>query len=414
MKSGQIMVDTIADAVADFAAGKPVIVMDDPGRENEGDLIMAAEHATPEWLGFLVRYGSGLICAPLTDARADALNLPTMVARNQDSFRTNYTVTVDAATGISTGISATDRARTLNLLADPRSTPQTFVRPGHIVPLRARAGGVLVRGGHTEASLDLCRLAGLTEAGVLVELVHDNGEMQRGPDCREFADRHGLKIITIGDLQTHLRSQGHPAVITEPNSLTVGAVAKLPTEFGEFTAHAFTAPGGIDHIALVRGDISGDAPVLTRVHSECLTGDAFGSTRCDCGPQLQSAMRAIAERGRGMVLYLRDHEGRGIGLAGKMAAYQLQDSGLDTVDANVHLGYPVDARSYRVAAEMLQHLEVSSVKLLTNNPDKVQALTDAGVVVARQSAAVSPGHENRRYIQTKIDRMGHMIPSLDH
>lgn len=411
MKTESIVVDSIDSAVADFKAGKPVIVMDDPSRENEGDLIMAAEHATPEWIGFLVRYGSGLICAPLTDARADALNLPTMVARNEDSLRTNYTVTIDAASGVSTGISATDRARTLNLLADPRSTPATFVRPGHIVPLRARAGGVLTRGGHTEATLDLCRLAGLTEAGVLVELVHDNGEMQRGPDCRAFADRHGLKIITIADLREHMTAHVvQEELVSSP--LQVGAVASLPTAFGTFDAHAFTAVNGVDHIALVRGDVTGELPVLTRVHSECLTGDAFGSLRCDCGPQLQGAMRAIAERGRGVVVYLRDHEGRGIGLAGKMAAYRLQEEGMDTVDANEHLGYPVDARSYGVAADILSHLGVQHVRLMTNNPAKVAGLEQAGVSVAtRSSAAVTPGVHNARYIQTKVDRMGH-VPAL--
>lgn len=415
-----VCVDTIESAVADFAAGKPVVILDDPGRENEGDIIMAAQHATPETIGMFVRYGSGLICAPMTDARADALDLPSMVVRNQDTLRTHYTVTCDAATGVSTGISATDRARTLNLLADATSTPETFVRPGHIVPLRARDGGVLVRGGHTEASIDMCRLAGVTEVGVLVELVHDDGEMLRGPECRAFADRHDLKLITIEALREHLRQQ--PSHDTAPShilpaygngissSLTIGAVANLPTKHGEFTAHAFTDGDGTDHIALVTGDVTGSRPPLVRVHSECLTGDAFGSAKCDCGPQLDASLRAIAERGRGMVIYLRGHEGRGIGLASKIAAYTLQDEGFDTVDANTHLGLPEDARTYDTAADILRALGVDTVRLLTNNPAKVDGLTSAGIVVAeRVPAIIEPTSRNANYLATKARRMGHML-----
>lgn len=398
--------DPIERAVADIAAGKPVVVLDAVDRENEGDLIMAAEHATPEWVGFFVRYGSGLICAPLTAERADFLALPEMVARNQDSLRTCYTVTVDAAKGTTTGISAADRSRTLQLLAALDATGEDFNRPGHVLPLRARPGGVLERPGHTEAAVDLCALAGGTPAGVIVELVHDDGSMRRGIECREFADAHGLALITVESLRAHLAER---MPLVRP-----GATSSLPTDAGTFTAQVFTTTAGVEHVLLTMGDVTGEDAVLTRVHSECLTGDALGSRRCDCGPQLQSSLRAIAERGCGAVAYLRDHEGRGVGLAAKIAAYALQDSGADTVEANQRLGLPVDARSYADAAAMLQHAGVQSVVLLTNNPAKMHGLEAAGMRVAgcRPSVvAVTP--ENYQYLKTKVERMGHSIPIVD-
>lgn len=398
--------DSLERAIADIAAGKPVVVLDAVDRENEGDLIMAAEHATPGWVGFFVRYGSGLICAPITNERADLLALPDMVERNQDSLRTCYTVTVDAAEGTTTGISAADRSRTLQMLAAPQASSTDFIRPGHVLPLRARPGGVLERPGHTEAAIDLCTLAGTSPAGVIVELVHDDGSMRRGTACREFADEHGLALITVEALTAYM-GQRAPLV-------TAGATSILPTEAGTFAAQVFTTTAGVEHVLLTMGDVTSGDPVLTRVHSECLTGDALGSRRCDCGPQLQGSLRAIAERGRGAVAYLRDHEGRGVGLAAKIAAYSLQDHGADTVEANQRLGLPVDARSYADAAAMLHHAGVTSVVLLTNNPAKVRGLEAAGLQIdgCRPSVvAVTP--ENYQYLKTKVERMGHSIPIVD-
>lgn len=415
--------DPVADAVADFKAGKPVVVLDAIDRENEGDLIMAAEHATKEWLAFFIRYTSGYLCAPMTAQRAIDLDLPLMVPRTQDSLRTAYTISVDAADKVSTGISAADRALTLTVLADPDRGPADLIRPGHILPLRALDGGVRVRPGHTEATVDLCQLADLQPVGVIGELVCDNGDMQRGPDCRAFADKHSLKLITIEDLVAYLEAnpdQALPAGIeatvkgAEPKpTVTIKRVAEasLPTEQGRFTAHSYTDGCGYDYIALTMGEIDSEERVLTRVHSECLTGDALRSVKCDCGPQLQSAMGAVAERGRGLVLYVRGHEGRGIGLPAKIAAYSLQDRGYDTVEANEHLGLPADARTYDAAVAVLDDLGITSVELLTNNPAKVEALQNAGLDVTRTPTLVARCSDNTKYLDIKETKMGHMIDS---
>ncbi|HZE41565.1 MAG TPA: bifunctional 3,4-dihydroxy-2-butanone-4-phosphate synthase/GTP cyclohydrolase II [Stackebrandtia sp.] len=400
-------VETVASAIADIAAGKPVIVVDDADRENEGDLIFAAEKATPELLAFMIRYTSGYICAPLTTADADRLGLPPQFHTNQDRRGTAYTVTVDARDTASTGISAADRCHTIHLLADPDTKPEDLTRPGHMVPLRAMDGGVLRRPGHTEAAIDLAVLAGLRPAGVLCELVNDDGTMKRLPDLREFADEHGLRLISIADLIAYRRH-------TE-QQVTRAADTKLPTAHGEFRAIGYRSEiDGGEHIALVRGEIGDGADVLVRVHSECLTGDAFGSLRCDCGPQLQAAMRAVAAEGRGVVLYMRGHEGRGIGLLHKLQAYQLQDGGRDTVDANLDLGLPADARDYGTGAQILADLGVTSMRLLTNNPAKRAGIEGFGLTVNGRvplPGAVRP--ENLAYLRTKRDRMGHLLENLE-
>ncbi|ROO59651.1 3,4-dihydroxy 2-butanone 4-phosphate synthase/GTP cyclohydrolase II [Micromonospora sp. Llam0] len=398
---------TVEQALDDLAAGRAVVVVDDADRENEGDLIFAAEHATAELVAFMVRYTSGYICAPLPEAECDRLDLPPMYHTNQDRRGTAYTVTVDAREGVSTGISAADRAHTLRLLADPAAGPADLSRPGHIVPLRARAGGVLQRPGHTEAAVDLARLAGLHPAGVLCELVNDDGTMMRLPDLEKFSADHGLTLITIADLIAHRRR-------TETHVERV-AQARLPMPYGVFRAVGYrVAHDPAEHIALVHGDLDDGRDVLVRVHSECLTGDVFGSLRCDCGPQLDAALARVAAEGRGVVLYLRGHEGRGIGLAHKLRAYQLQDQGRDTVDANLELGLPADARDYGTGAQILHDLGVRSIRLLTNNPDKVSGLTGYGLnVVGREPLTVHPHPENVRYLRTKRDRMGHLLDDLD-
>ncbi len=399
--------DTIARAISDISAGKPVIVVDDEDRENEGDLIFAAEKATPELLAFTVRYTSGYICAPLAAADADRLGLPPAHHTNRDPRGTAYTVSVDARFGVTTGISAADRARTIRLLADPETKPEDLSRPGHMVPLRAREGGVLVRPGHTEASIDLATLAGLRPAGVLCELVNDDGTMMRLPQLKEFAATHELALISIADLVAYRRR----------NQKQVERVAttQLPTAHGRFTAHGYTAPlDAAEHIALVRGDIGDGNDVLVRVHSECLTGDALGSLRCDCGPQLQASMAAVAAQGRGVVLYMRGHEGRGIGLVHKLRAYQLQDDGRDTVDANLDLGLPSDARDYATAAQILSDLGVKSMRLLTNNPAKHTGIEGFGVTVTQRVPLPAVAHpENLAYLRTKRDRMGHLLDNLE-
>ena len=398
---------TIEEAVKDFAAGRPVVVVDDENRENEGDLIFAAEKATTELLAFMVRYTSGYICAPLTEADADRLDLPPMYYTNQDRRGTAYTVTVDAREGVTTGISAAERAHTIRLLADPTTDPADLSRPGHVVPLRARDGGVLRRPGHTEAAIDLARMAGLRPAGVLCELVNDDGTMKRLPDLRAFAEEHGLALITIADLIEYRRANEH--------QVEKLAETRLPTAYGVFRAVGYRALNdGSDHIALVYGDLGNGEDVLVRVHSECLTGDVFASLRCDCGPQLQAALRRVADEGRGVVLYVRGHEGRGIGLMHKLQAYQLQDQGRDTIDANLELGLPADARDYGTGAQILADLGIRSMRLLTNNPAKRAGLEGYGLSVAgREPLPVRAHPENVRYLRTKRDRMGHLLDDLD-
>ncbi|HEX5510120.1 MAG TPA: 3,4-dihydroxy-2-butanone-4-phosphate synthase [Actinomycetales bacterium] len=405
-----LVVDPVERALEELAAGRPVVVLDAADRENEGDLIMAAEHMTEAWMAFFVRHGSGYVCVPMSEQRADALSLPLMVPRNEESMGTAFTVTVDARDGVSTGISAADRALTVRLLAGHGTGPQHLVRPGHVAPLRARDGGVLVRPGHTEAAVDLCRLAGLTPVGAIVELVRDDGEMLRGEACRRFADEHRLALVTIEALREHL---SRPVVRQV-------ASTRLPTDHAVFTAHAYVDRSGTEHVALTLGDLSVNEraenaePVLVRLHSECLTGDVLGSLRCDCGPQLRLAMQLIADVGRGAVVYLRGHEGRGIGVAAKLAAYARQDEGRDTVDANLDLGLPVDARQYGAAAAILADLGVHDVRLMTNNPEKVTQLEAAGVRISERVGVLPPPHpENLRYLRTKAERMGHHLPHVD-
>ncbi|WP_433272471.1 bifunctional 3,4-dihydroxy-2-butanone-4-phosphate synthase/GTP cyclohydrolase II [Pseudonocardia xinjiangensis] len=405
--------EAIERALADLRAGKPVVVVDDEDRENEGDLIFAAEMATPELVSFMVRYTSGYVCVALTEAECDRLDLPPMHHSNGDNFRTAFTVTVDAKAGITTGISATDRAHTIRLLADPTAGPADLVRPGHVLPLRAREGGVLRRAGHTEAAVDLARLAGLSPAGALCEIVSqkNDGDMARGDELRVFAEDHDLTLITICDLIAYRRR-------FEKHVVRV-AQARIPTAHGEFIAFGYDSLlDGIEHIAMVRGDVgtpegSGE-DVLVRVHSECLTGDVFGSMRCDCGPQLDAALAAVAAEGRGVVLYMRGHEGRGIGLLHKLQAYQLQEAGADTVDANLALGLPADARDYGIGAQILVDLGITTMRLLTNNPDKRAGLEGYGLTITgRVSLPVRASRENLRYLRTKRDRMGHDLPGLD-
>ncbi|ATY11043.1 bifunctional 3,4-dihydroxy-2-butanone-4-phosphate synthase/GTP cyclohydrolase II [Amycolatopsis sp. AA4] len=403
-------VDAVEAAIADIAAGRAVVVVDDEDRENEGDLIFAAEKATPELLAFMVRYTSGYICVPLTEAEADRLDLPPMFHTNQDARGTAYSVTVDAAEGISTGISAVDRAHTIRLLADPEATAKDFRRPGHVVPLRAKEGGVLRRPGHTEAAIDLARLAGLHPAGVLCEIVSqkDEGDMARRDELEVFAADHDLKIISIAELIAYRRR-------TEKQVERV-AEARIPLAAGTFRAVGYDSLlDGIEHVAFVYGEIGDGEDILVRVHSECLTGDVFGSLRCDCGPQLDAALQKVADEGRGVVLYIRGHEGRGIGLLHKLQAYQLQDAGADTVDANLALGVPADARDYGTGAQILCDLGVRSMRLLTNNPAKRVGLEGYGLrVTGRVALPISPNPENLRYLRTKRDRMGHDLSQLEH
>jgi 3,4-dihydroxy 2-butanone 4-phosphate synthase / GTP cyclohydrolase II len=411
--SAAIPLDDVIRAIKDIADGRPVVVVDDANRENEGDIILAAAKATPELIAFMVRHTSGVICAPMRGADLDRLQLPLMTTQNTERMRTAFTVTIDAADGVTTGISAADRTTTLTKLADPGAAAGDFVKPGHIFPLRYRDGGVLVRPGHTEAAVDLATLAGLPPVGVLAEIVHDDGTMMRLPALREFADEHGLALISIEQLIEHRRR-------TE-RLVTRVAETVIPNAYGNWRAYGYRSDiDGVEHLALVLGEIetlAGPAEagedVLTRVHSECLTGDVFGSQRCDCGAQLDAAMARIAEHGRGIVLYLRGHEGRGIGLVSKLQAYNLQDAGEDTVDANLKLGLPVDAREYSVAAQLLDDLGVRSLRLLTNNPAKVDALAAHGFGVTRIPLPAVATPQNLRYLTTKRDRLGHQLESLD-
>jgi len=401
------MLDDVDRAIKDIAEGRPVLVVDDENRENEGDIIFAAAMATPELLAFTIRYSSGVICMPMREAELDRLQLPQMTSHNTEPHRTAFTLSVDAHDGVSTGISAADRATTIRKLVDPATAPTDLVRPGHVFPLRYTEGGVLRRAGHTEAAVDLARLAGLPEAGVLCEVVNDDGTMARLPELREFADTHELALISIEQLIEYRRR-------TE-RQLSRQARTKIPNAYGQWQAFGYRHEiDGTEYVALVLGDVAGGADVLTRLHSECLTGDVFGSLRCDCGAQLDSAMAAISAEGRGVVLYLRGHEGRGVGLLSKLQAYELQDAGADTVDANTELGLPVDAREYSAGAQMLADLGVSSVRLLTNNPAKVSGLTDGGVdVTARVPLAAAVTPYNLRYLVTKRDKLGHQIQNLN-
>jgi 3,4-dihydroxy 2-butanone 4-phosphate synthase / GTP cyclohydrolase II len=405
-----IVLDTIERAITDIKSGRPVVVVDDEDRENEGDLIFAAELTTPELIAFMVRYTSGYICVPLTESDADRLDLPPMYHTNQDRRGTAFAITVDAREGISTGISAADRARTIRMLADPSSRATDFTRPGHVVPLRAKNGGVLRRPGHTEAAVDLAVLAGLHPASVLCEVVSekDPAGMARTDELRVFADEHDLAMISIADLIAYRRRF--------EKLVERVASARVPLRYGEFTAVGYASSyDEREHVAFVFGDIGDGEDVLVRVHSECLTGDVFGSLRCDCGPQLDAALAAVARQGRGVVLYIRGHEGRGIGLLHKLQAYQLQDAGSDTLDANLELGLPADARDYGTGAQILVDLGVHSMRLLSNNPAKRAGLEGYGLrITGREPLPVHANPENLRYLETKRDRMGHELDLEPH
>ena len=398
----------IDEAVAAIGRGEIVIVVDDEDRENEGDLIMAAEFATPEAIAFFLHHTSGVICAPVSRDLARELDLPLMVANNTESMRTAFTVSVDYRHGTTTGISAHDRARTIQALVDPGTRAGDLLRPGHIFPLEARQGGVLKRAGHTEAAIDLARMAGLYPAGVLCELVNEaKDDMARLPELEAFAETHGLLLITIADLVRHRRQ-------TEKLVRRVGE-ARIPTQWGDFTCYAYESTlDGTEHLAFVRGAVQGQDNVLVRVHSECLTGDVFGSLRCDCGPQLQAAMRQVAEEGLGVVLYYRGHEGRGIGIGHKLQAYRLQEQGHDTVDANLKLGLPVDSREYGIGAQILVDLGITTMRMLTNNPAKKGGLAGFGITITeRVPLQIAPNPENIAYLRTKRERMGHLLEGLD-
>lgn len=393
----------IESALLAIARGLPVVVADHPDRENEGDLILAAEKITPELAAFIVRHTTGILCVALPAERLDQLHLPLMVCNNTEAQRTAFTVSVDWRHGTTTGVSASDRAATIRGLADPAAQAADFARPGHIFPLRAEAAGVLKRAGHTEAAYDLARLAGLQPAGLLAEIVNDDGSMARGPQLEAFARTHGLPFITIAELISY-RRQTERLVVKGP-------AAKLPTRHGEFTAHVYRSVlDGVEHIALVKGDISGRENVLVRVHSECLTGDILGSLRCDCGPQLETSLARISREEAGVVVYLRNHEGRGIGLADKLRAYALQDQGLDTVQANEKLGLPVDARSYDVGAQILTDLGLTTIRLLSNNPAKITGLETYRLkITERVPLLTKPTCENQAYLRVKQAKLGHLL-----
>jgi len=406
---------TIPEALEALRAGRPVIVADDENRENEGDIILSAQLASPEWLAWTIRWSSGFICAPMPAEWADRLDLPPMVAVNEDARGTAYTVSVDAADRVSTGISATDRSRTLNVLADPSSVPSSVIRPGHILPLRAVDGGVRERAGHTEAGVELMRLAGLQPVAAIGEVVAEDGSMMRLPGLLEMGAREGIPVITIEQLIAHLdeidadAATGAPVPATPKRRVSLRAEAQVPTSHGSFRFLAYKdRVTGTDHIAVVSGDLTETAP-LVRVHSECLTGEAFGSLKCECGPQLDAALDRIEKDG-GVVVYMRGHEGRGIGLINKLRAYSLQERGLDTVDANLALGLPADARDYAAAAGILSDLGVERIRLLTNNSDKVKQLRELGLDIVEQvPLLVGVGANNHQYLATKRDRMGHII-----
>ena len=395
-------VNTIEEAVKDFKEGKFVIVVDDEDRENEGDLIIAAEMITPEKVNFMLKYARGVLCAPITLSRCEELDLPHQVSDNTSVLGTPFTVTVDKLEGCSTGVSAHDRAETIKALADPASTPQTFGRPGHINPLYAQDNGVLRRSGHTEAAVDLCRLAGLYPAGALMEIMNEDGTMARMPELIEFAKEHDLKIITIKDIIAYR--------LQRESLITVGAMVDMPTDYGHFKLVPFRqTSNGLEHFALIKGEWKEDEPVLVRVHSSCATGDILGSQRCDCGHQLHKAMQMIEKEGKGVIVYMQQ-EGRGIGLMNKIEAYKLQEQGYDTVDANVHLGFKPDERDYGCGAQMLRHLGIHKMRLMTNNPTKRVGLEAYGLeIVENVPIEVHPTEYDYKYLKTKKERMGHNL-----
>jgi 3,4-dihydroxy 2-butanone 4-phosphate synthase/GTP cyclohydrolase II len=394
--------DSTESIVADIRRGKMVIVVDDEDRENEGDLIMAGQHATPAAVNFMARFGRGLICVPTTSERLEQLGIGRMVRENRESFRTDFQVSVDAARGVTTGISAADRAKTIQIMASPTAVPEDLVQPGHVFPLRARPGGVLQRAGHTEAAVDLATLAHCRPIGVLCEILNDDGTMARLPELKKFAKKRRLKICSIADLIQFRRTSEK---LVEPVE-----VVKMPTDYGDFDLHLYRSKvDGQHHVALVRGDVAGRKNVLVRVHSECLTGDVFGSRRCDCGPQLHQAMRQIAAAGHGVIVYMRQ-EGRGIGFAPKIKAYKLQEQGYDTVEANQKLGFDMDLREYGIGAQILVDLGLKTIRLLTNNPKKVVGLEGYGLKITEQvPIRVKPNPHNERYLKVKREKMGHLL-----
>ncbi len=394
--------DSIETVISDLRKGRMVIVVDDADRENEGDLVMAAQFVTPAAVNFMAKHGRGLICVPTTGERLQQLGIDRMVQQNRESFRTDFQVSVDAAHGIGSGISAADRAKTICVMASPTAVPDYLVQPGHVFPLRAKSGGVLRRAGHTEAAVDLVHLAGARSIGVICEIMNDDGTMARLPALLKFAKKHRLKICTIADLIEYRRTREKLVEQIE--------VVKLPTDYGDFDLHLYRSKiDGQHHLALVRGDIVGKKDVLVRVHSECLTGDVFGSRRCDCGPQLHQAMRQVADAGRGVILYMRQ-EGRGIGLAPKIQAYKLQEQGLDTVEANLKLGYGMDLREYGLGAQILVDLGLKNIRLLTNNPKKVVGLKGYGLKIVEQvPIKITSNPHNEKYLKTKREKLGHLL-----
>lgn len=399
MERSNFRFNPISEVIDDIRQGKMVIIVDDESRENEGDLVMAAELVTAEAITFMARFGKGLICAPLTTNLAQKFNLEPMVKANSSTYETAFTISIDAKDGISTGISSADRARTLKLLTEEQTTEADFSRPGHIFPLIAKDGGVKIRRGHTEAAVDLAKLAGLKPVGIICEILNDDGTMARGKELFEFAKNHDLKIGTIDDLVNYLNS-----------GVEIVSSINFPNKYGDFKMTMFKNISGEEHIAFTKGELNSDEEILVRVHSECFTGDIFGSKRCECGEQLAFAMEEIEKAGKGIVIYLRQ-EGRGIGLSNKLRAYALQDTGLDTVDANIHLGLPVDSRSYLFAGKILNYFGIKNIRLMTNNPQKIQELAALDFKITRFPIEIKPHHFNRQYLVTKSEKMGHQFSS---